>query len=179
MSSFANFFLGFIAGEGSFQIDVTPKEDRAYNVHVQPSFSVAVYEQEIIEKIQDEFQFGNIRQLGEEWRFNTKNRQACKELISFIEENKTQRFESTAKHDQYAQWRDAVHSWNQESEEDMKKIVDVAYSIGKPNQRKRSKEDFYELIQEGGVYYCLCGDTQSGEPCERRVKGPNKTCRFH
>lgn len=180
MSILSDFTLGFIAGEGSFSIDVQPLERRTYNVAVYPRFQLLVHEKEIVYKLCDDTGIGEVRERRNGVHtWNVRTQEDCVKLIDFIEENSNEYFEATRKFEQYSRWKEAVQLLDgDDSPEDLKQAVTIGYEIGMPEKRKRSVEDFHRLIDKGG--HSSCGyEKDNGELCQRRVKSADQTCYQH
>lgn len=179
MSENAEFILGFIAGEGSFQVDLQKRPSRSkYNVTVRPHFSLLVHEKKILDDIQSKIG-GKIYENSPEYRLDIRSINESKTLIRLVESTNSDFFKITDKYEQYLGWKRVVgFKDNDITKEEVKKSIEIAYDIGKPDKRKHNKEYYLNAVSKSGDYTCGA-ETKKGTPCKRHVATPNGRCQHH
>lgn len=142
------FILGFIAGEGSFH--VTLATSGSGYVVPKPTFSIRVYENEIIDAIHQEVSIGNVRKRadGKVWRVQSISE--CEDIVQRIEESAGPLFKKTDKWRQFKLWSEAVEIKQKDgrtSKEDKKRLVEISYSIPKSNTKTKDMNEWFSLIE--------------------------------
>ena len=61
----ANYIVGFVDGEGSFNISFIKREDYKHNLKITPSFNISQKETEVLEWVKSKFNCGTIRSRGD------------------------------------------------------------------------------------------------------------------
>jgi intein-encoded DNA endonuclease-like protein len=64
-SNDAYYIVGFVDGEGSFNISFIKRSDYKYNIKVSPSFNISQKDRKILEWIKNIFNCGTIRDRGD------------------------------------------------------------------------------------------------------------------
>lgn len=151
------FILGLIAGEGSFQLNLTINNTRSYGFAPVPKFSLLVHEKDILDKIVNEVGLGKVKSRSHDdgYVWEIINQNEVIEFSDWIKKSSTEFWESTNKYKQFEKWNVAVdmicrretnYHGEMYNDSEMKKIVDISYDIGMPDKRKMSKDDYYDMI---------------------------------
>jgi hypothetical protein len=64
-SNDANYIVGFVDGEGSFNISFIKRSDYKHNIKISPSFNISQKDKKILEWIRNVFSCGTIRDRGD------------------------------------------------------------------------------------------------------------------
>lgn len=173
------FILGFIAGEGSFQIDLQIDRDRVrYNVRAIPRLSILVHEEKVLDEIQ-KYIGGSRTTYGKQARLDIRSAEDCDNFIQLVDSSDCSLFFDTKKFEQYQHWKKAVElKSGKYGKKDVKEMVRLSFDAGMPEKRKRSEEDYLNIIDESGDYKCG-GKNKDGSTCKRHVARPNNTCQHH
>lgn len=180
------FVLGFIAGEGSFQLRVF-KRDTGEQVRARftPAFSLGVYEEEIVQMIRDEIGVGKISTVDERTTIRVQSFDDCLVVKEYVENNAGNWFKSTHKWEQFKLWRDGIEllsDWERDnpiSKEAQKKVVDLSYEIPRSDTKNLDKQDWYDIIDEYERFVCGAEKSRGSEPCQTPVKGEDELCVWH
>ena len=78
----ANYIVGFVDGEGSFNISFIKRSDYKYNIKISPSFNISQKDKKILEWIQNIFNCGTVRDRGDGvFYYEVQDIQSLKEII--------------------------------------------------------------------------------------------------
>ena len=78
----ANYIVGFVDGEGSFNISFIKRSDYKYNIKISPSFNISQKDKKILEWIRVVFNCGTIRDRGDGvFYYEVQDIQSLKEVI--------------------------------------------------------------------------------------------------
>lgn len=175
------FLMGFIAGEGSFSFatHIRPNTSK-YNIYIQPRFSILVHEQKIIKQLHKDAGLGKQYDSKETSTWSIRRNDECLEFAKFVEDVAGDYFRKTNKYKQFSRWYDGVKLMQKtgKTESDMKTLVDISYEVGMPEKRNKTKEELYELIEQGGGHLCG-GENKDGSKCKRNVAKPSNNCQHH
>jgi hypothetical protein len=81
-SNDANYIVGFVDGEGSFNISFIKRNDYKYNIKLSPSFNISQKDREILEWIKSVFNCGTIRDRGDGvFYYEVQSIKSLKEII--------------------------------------------------------------------------------------------------
>jgi hypothetical protein len=81
-SNDANYIVGFVDGEGSFNISFIKRNDYKYNIKISPSFNISQKDREILEWIKSVFNCGTIRDRGDGvFYYEVQSIKSLKEII--------------------------------------------------------------------------------------------------
>lgn len=141
------FVLGFIAGEGSFH--VTLELTGSGYVVPKPTFSLRVYEDNILDKIRNHTSVGKVRDRknGKAWRAQSIS--DCKELSDWVDKRAGDMFKSTDKWRQFKLWKEAVEiklSDGRSSLEEKKRLIEISYEIPKSDTKSKTMDEWFALI---------------------------------
>lgn len=110
MSIDKGFLFGFIAGEGSFTVNLQVKERSKFGVHITPIFDLTVdsRDEDYIRKVKEEVGIGNIYESRGciTWRVTTI--QDIDTLIRLIDDNAPSEWYLTDKAEKYERWKSIV-----------------------------------------------------------------------
>jgi len=175
------FLLGFIAGEGSFMIEVGAIERRRWNINISPRFSLLVHEDKILQNLMSQTNLGNVNKQKKRSMWNIQSIDECLELCEIIDESSCELFEDTNKYEQYKDWKKClklIDKGKHKKREGAHKLVDLSFDLGKESKRKHSRKYYHNKIEEAGDYICG-GETKSGRKCQRHVAKKENKCQHH
>jgi hypothetical protein len=177
------FLLGFIAGEGSFMIEVNDAKRRRWGFRIIPRFGLLVHESDILHKLCDETNLGIVHERADsaESSWLIRSIDECLELCEIIDsQSESGLFEQTDKYNQYTKWKSAINMIDDGkhlNRDGAHKIVDMSYEIGDPKRRKYDAQYYHDKINQPDY---ICGaDTQEGVPCQSHVAEADNNCRWH
>jgi len=176
-----DFLLGFIAGEGSFMIEVGAIQRRRWNVNISPRFSLLVHEDDILQKLCSETDLGNVCTQEDRSMWSIKSIDDCLELCKIIDDSDSCLFKSTHKYEQYKDWKEClklIDEGKHTTKSGAHKLVDLSFDLGKESKRKYSREYYHNKIEEAGDYICG-GETNGGGECKRHVAEKDNKCQWH
>lgn len=144
------FALGLIAGEGSFYIGL--KHRNSGVVNFTATFMLEVYEDNVVEVLVEDLGIGEVYSRddrdGSIWRITSIS--DAQELANMVQSSADKYFKSTRKYEQFKKWHRAVEIASENSrysDEQKKEIVDISFSIADSNNRRTSKEEWYNRIE--------------------------------
>ncbi len=81
-SNDANYIVGFVDGEGSFNISFIKRSDYKHKIKISPSFNISQKDKEILEWIKSVFNCGTIRDRGDGiFYYEVQDIKSLKEVI--------------------------------------------------------------------------------------------------
>lgn len=143
----ANYIVGFVDGEGSFNISFIKRSDYKNNIKISASFNISQKEVEILEWIRDVFGCGSIRDRGDGiFYYEVQDIQSLKEIIiPFFHKYHLR----TRKHATFKIFSEIVNLMNQNihlERDGIIKIYDLREKIIVGRKRKYSREDILNII---------------------------------
>jgi len=173
------FLLGFIAGEGCFGISLYQRDSG--KVLARPYFQLGVMETPVIEKAHNTIGVGSVsdRKNGfTEWRAQSEEDVIA--MREWVEENRGDFFNASHKADQFDMWSKAVDIQQQSvvTDNDLKRLVDIAYDIPRSNTKSLSRSEWYQLIDDFEQYFCDA-TTEGGDNCQKPVPESDMQCHLH
>lgn len=180
-NSARGFLLGFIAGEGSFMIEVGAVQRRRWNVNISPKFSLLVHEDEILQNLVSQTNLGNVYTQDNRSQWSISSVDGCLELCEIIDNSDCELFENTHKYQQYKDWKkclNLIESGEHKTKSGAHKLVDLSFNLGKQQQRKHSRRYYHNKINEAGDYICGA-ETKDGSDCQRHVAEKSNNCGWH
>jgi hypothetical protein len=172
----SSFVLGFIAGEGTFSTESEINDKYRFNLLISPKFQVKVKEEDVVREMRDTVGLGQVNVYGDYGVWRISSNDEFDELIKWIDRNADNGFSSTHK------WRKFVNDRHRmmKTRDGMKELIDLTRTINDASARTnaRSVEELKEVVDSAEVY--VCGKTtNSGDPCEQVVSGPDVSCYRH
>lgn len=128
----AQFYLGYIAGEGCFAVAIRTVERSNAGIRFYPYFLVTVdkRDREILERMCDDLG-GSVRESNGMVYFRVNGFNGSDKIIDFIEENRNGAFEQTAKYESYKRWCDWID--NYETPQTRQKVTELIETSQKIN----------------------------------------------
>ena len=111
MGNKEQFVLGFIAGEGSFNVSVYRQDDMKFGVTGNEMFSLGVHEDdsEALEVVKETLGVGEIYSDTQgKKQFMVSKRSELLELVDWMDENVSDEFKRTEKYQSYLRWKELV-----------------------------------------------------------------------
>jgi len=178
----SSFVLGFIAGEGTFSTESEINDKYRFNLLISPKFQVKVKEVDVLREMCDSVGIGQVNQYGDYGVWRVSNNDEFDDLIEWIDNNADSGFRSTHKWASYKKWRKFVNERHRlmKTKDGMEELIDLTRNINDVSARTnaRTSEELKQVVRDAEVY--VCGEkTNSGDPCEQAVSGPDVSCYRH
>lgn len=134
--SFADWFVGFTDGEGSFQIFINKFPKLKYGIQFRVGFFITQYDLNILRRIHDFFGFGGMTPLSNKpgFYYAVTSINDCLKLVDFFDKNPLQ----SKKINDYKIWRECVFKIKNLEHRTEKGILEIVKLREKINSNSKS-----------------------------------------
>jgi hypothetical protein len=143
----ANYIVGFVDGEGSFNISFIMRSDYKHNIKISPSFNISQKDKKILEWIQSVFNCGTIRDRGDGvFYYEVQDIHSLKNIIIPFFNKYHLRTEKHTTFKIFSEMVDLIDEGKHLKKEGILEIFDLREKIVVARKRKYSREDIENIL---------------------------------
>ena len=146
-TEYANYILGFVDGEGSFNISFVKRNDYRRGIKISASFNISQKEREILEWIKSLFGCGTIRSRKDGiFYYEVQDINSLKEMVIPFFNKYHLRTKKSLTFKIFSDIVQIMYENKPLSKEDVLKIYDLREKIVVGRNRKYSREEIEEIL---------------------------------
>jgi hypothetical protein len=148
-SNDAYYIVGFVDGEGSFNISFIKRSDYKYNIKVSPSFNISQKDRKILEWIKNIFNCGTIRDRGDGvFYYEVQDIESLKNIILPFFNKYHLRTKKHTTFKIFSNIVDLIYKGRHLEKEGILKIYDLREKIVVARKRKYRKEEIENILSK-------------------------------
>lgn len=131
-----HYFLGILAGEGSFITDISKASRLTIGIRMRPACRIEMHnvDSEMLHSMRDSLGFGNIvERSNEHTTLAFRNQNDVEQLITLIDNTESTLFKNSHKYECYKRWKNVaemlIRGEHTQDHERAKEIIDMAHEV--------------------------------------------------
>jgi hypothetical protein len=145
----ANYIVGFVDGEGSFNISFIKRSDYKYNIKISPSFNISQKDKGILEWIQSVFNCGTIRDRGDGvFYYEVQDINSLKEVIIPFFNKYHLRTKKNTTFQIFSKIVELIDKGNHLNKDGILEIYDLRERIVVARKRKYKREEIENILSK-------------------------------
>ena len=145
----ANYIVGFVDGEGSFNISFIRRSDYKYNIKISPSFNISQKDKEILEWIKGVFNCGTIRDRGDGvFYYEVQDIKSLKKIIIPFFNNYRLRTKKNTTFQIFSKIVNLIDKGNHLNKDGILEIYDMRERIVVARKRKYKREEIENILSK-------------------------------